>query len=75
MALPGRGGKIGSERRAVSASRDQTLKVWDLETGTVITTFSRDAEALLRLRRRSPDRWGDDSRRVHSSRSNLSDDN
>jgi len=64
MALPGRGGKIGSERRAVSASRDQTLKVWDLEAGTVITTFSR-----------SPDRWGDDSRRVHSSRSNLSDDN
>jgi len=29
-------------RRAVSASDDQTLKVWDLESGAVIATFSGD---------------------------------
>jgi WD40 repeat protein len=27
-------------RRAVSASNDKTLKVWDLESGKCITTFS-----------------------------------
>jgi WD40 repeat protein len=64
MALPGRGGKIGSGRRAVSASRDETLKVWDLETGTVITAFSCDAGALWRLRRRRRIVAGDDSGRV-----------
>ena len=29
-------------RRAVSASRDRTLKVWDLERGTVLATFTAD---------------------------------
>ena len=30
----------GDGRRAVSASSDKTLKVWDLESGKVIATFS-----------------------------------
>jgi WD40 repeat protein len=30
-------------RRVVSASGDKTLKVWDLETGMVIATFTSDA--------------------------------
>jgi WD40 repeat protein len=29
-------------RRAVSASRDNTLKVWDLETGLAMATFTCD---------------------------------
>jgi WD40 repeat protein len=29
-------------QRAVSASDDHTLKVWELETGTLIATFSCD---------------------------------
>jgi WD40 repeat protein len=31
--------------RAVSASDDHTLKMWDLETGKVLTTFTCDADA------------------------------
>lgn len=30
-------------RRAVSASYDDTLKVWDLESGQVVACFSGDA--------------------------------
>lgn len=30
-------------RRAVSASRDNTLKVWDLETGAAVARFVCDA--------------------------------
>ena len=33
-------------RRAVSASLDNTLKVWDLETGAMIATFTCDAAVL-----------------------------
>ena len=33
-------------RRAVSASEDNTLKVWDLETGEVLATFTCDAAAF-----------------------------
>ena len=32
-------------QRAVSASFDQTLKVWDLETGEVLATFTCDSAA------------------------------
>jgi WD40 repeat protein len=32
-------------RRVVSASSDFTLKVWDLETGATLTTFTCDASA------------------------------
>ena len=32
-------------RRAVSASYDKTLKVWDLETGAVLAAFTCDASA------------------------------
>jgi hypothetical protein len=32
-------------RRAVSASTDNTLKAWELESGATITTFSCDAAA------------------------------
>jgi WD40 repeat protein len=32
-------------KRAVSASADYTLKVWDLATGLLITTFHCDAPA------------------------------
>ena len=35
----------GDGRRAVSASGDQTLKVWDVETGEVTATFSCDGAA------------------------------
>jgi WD40 repeat protein len=33
-------------RRAVSASGDSTVKVWDLESGRCITTFTCDAGAM-----------------------------
>ncbi len=33
-------------KRAVSASGDKTLKVWDLETGMLLATFHCDASAL-----------------------------
>jgi hypothetical protein len=36
----------GDGRRSASASEDQTLKAWDLETGAVIATFTCDAAAL-----------------------------
>ena len=32
-------------KRAVSASEDNTLKVWDLETGEVLATFTCDGAA------------------------------
>jgi len=32
-------------RRAVSASRDNTVKLWKLETGQVLATFTCDAAA------------------------------
>ena len=32
-------------QRAVSASLDQTLKVWDLEIGEVVATFTGDGVA------------------------------
>jgi WD40 repeat protein len=32
-------------RRAVSASIDNTLKVWDLKTGATVATFTCDAPA------------------------------
>jgi WD40 repeat protein len=31
--------------RAISASQDQSVRVWDLETGTLIATFTCDAQA------------------------------
>jgi WD40 repeat protein len=33
-------------RRAVSASYDKTLKVWHLETGEAVATFTCDASAM-----------------------------
>jgi len=33
-------------KRAVSASKDNTLKLWDLETGNVLATFIGDADML-----------------------------
>jgi len=33
-------------RRAVSASGDQTLKVWDLERGEVVATFTGESSIL-----------------------------
>jgi WD40 repeat protein len=36
----------GDGRRAVYASFDRTLNVWDLETGAVVTTLTCDAAAL-----------------------------
>ncbi|HMD85706.1 MAG TPA: hypothetical protein VKO18_13510 [Terriglobia bacterium] len=56
------------ERRAVSASEDQTLKVWDLETGAVVATFSCDAQA------RCCAFAGDDSCRVHFLSLELKED-
>ena len=35
----------GDGRRAVSASSDETLKVWDVETGEVAATFTCDGDA------------------------------
>jgi WD40 repeat protein len=34
------------ERRAVSASKEKPLKVWDLVTGAVLAAFTCDAPAL-----------------------------
>ena len=36
----------GDGRRAVAASKDRTLEVWDAETGVQIATFTADAEVL-----------------------------
>jgi WD40 repeat protein len=36
----------GDGRRAVSASYDRSLKVWDLETGALVAAFTCDAVAL-----------------------------
>jgi WD40 repeat protein len=33
-------------QRAVSASWDNTVKVWELETGKILATFTCDARAL-----------------------------
>jgi WD40 repeat protein len=33
-------------RRAVSASWDNTLKVWDLESGTEVATFTSEGNAI-----------------------------
>jgi WD40 repeat protein len=33
-------------KRAVSASDDNTVKIWDLETGEVIATFTCDSPAF-----------------------------
>ena len=35
----------GDGRRAVSASEDKTLKVWDVESGVLLATFTCDAAA------------------------------
>jgi WD40 repeat protein len=53
-------------RRAVSASEDKTLKVWDLETGAVLTAFT--CEEAARCCTFSNDRKlmaGDGRGRVH----------
>jgi WD40 repeat protein len=34
---------LADGRRAVSGSRDNTLRLWDLESGEVIATFTGDA--------------------------------
>jgi WD40 repeat protein len=63
-------------RRAVSASEDKTLKVWDLETGAVVATFTCDAAA--RCCAFAGDRRivaGDESGRVHFLSLQLKDDN
>jgi WD40 repeat protein len=36
----------GDGRRAVSASDDHTLKLWDVESGVLFVTFTCDAAAL-----------------------------
>jgi WD40 repeat protein len=33
-------------KRAISASYDNTLKVWDIETGKIITSFNGDRDIL-----------------------------
>jgi len=55
--------------QAVSASEDQTLKVWDLATGTVIATFTCDAPARCCVFA------GDGSGRVHFLSLELKDGN
>jgi WD40 repeat protein len=66
----------GDGRRAVSASRDRTLKVWDLETGAAVATFTCDAVA--RCCAFAGDRRivaGDESGRVHFLSLELKEDN
>ncbi len=63
-------------RRAVSASRDKTLKVWDLETGAVVATFNCEGPALCCAF--AGDRRivaGDYSGRVHFLSLELKEDN
>ena len=63
-------------RQAVSASYDKTLKVWDLETGALVATFTCDAAALccaLCDARRIV--AGDRSGRVHFLSLELKEDN
>ncbi len=54
-------------RRAISASDDRTLKVWDLETGNIIVNFSGDSTLVTCAV--SPNGQtivaGEDSGRVH----------
>jgi len=60
----------------VSASLDRTLKVWDLETGSVVATFTRNADALCCAI--AGDRRivaGDASGRVHFLSLELEEDN
>ena len=66
----------GDGRRAVSASYDRTLKVWDLDTGASVTTFRCDA--VPRCCAWAGDRRifaGDDSGRVHFLSLELKEDN
>jgi WD40 repeat protein len=35
---------LPDRKRALSASQDMTLKLWDLEAGAVVSTFYHDAE-------------------------------
>jgi WD40 repeat protein len=64
-------------KRAVSASDDWTLKVWDLETGKVVAAFTADAPLLSCAV--GPDGRvivaGDESGRVHFLSLELKDDN
>ena len=64
-------------KRAVSASSDQTLRVWDLETGKVVAAFTADATLLSCAV--GPDGRvfvaGDQSGRVHFLSLKLKDDN
>ena len=73
--LPGHSGHVNAVAvtpdlmQAVSASEDQTLKVWDLATGTVIATFTCDAPARCCVFA------GDGSGRVHFLSLELKDGN
>jgi hypothetical protein len=52
-------------RRAVSASGDRTLKVWDLQSGREITTFTCDSSLDCVVESHSTVVAGDQSGRVH----------
>ena len=62
-------------RRAVSASLDHTLKVWDLEAGAIIITFTCDATAwCCAFAGNHRIVGGDDSGRVHFLSLELKED-
>ena len=83
QTLAGRGSWVNAVavtavgKRAVSASEDQTLRVWDIETGKVVVAFT--ADALLTSCTVGPDGRvivaGDASGRVHFFSLELKDEN
>jgi WD40 repeat protein len=74
--MVGKGTVVGGCGRAASASEDKTLKVWDLEMGALVTTFTCDAVAhCCAFVGNHRIVAGDQSGRVHFPSLELKEDN